>query len=146
MMQQQTSGKVLPGVVATGTVLCVKRYPCDEIAVKIHDSPAVLTLRDVDLLVSNVALQGLDESRGAVGSTSTVRGSISHVQEGMQLVLHCFGVWNVNTTAFHGSKVMLDKTENNVAVGWCGSVDKKPCNSGVSVLPQRRKHIAMSKS
>lgn len=42
-------------------------------------------------------------------STCGVRGlrSVSDIREGMNLVLHDVGTWNVNTTALHSAKVSL---------------------------------------
>ena len=130
----------------TATVLFVKRYPCDEFAVKFDQSPAVIGLRDVKLFVS-----------GETGSATMGHGlrSVSDIREGMKLVIHDAGVWNVKTTALHCAKVSLDNNRggnnNDVGRNNCVEEDANGCvvdavthakSSGV--VPCRRKHITMS--
>jgi hypothetical protein len=164
--QQQTCYKRMCPSVVTGTVLLAKRYPQDEFAVKLHGSAAVVSLRDVCLLTPEMA-QRFHEASKEVSSDAVAPVApvfrcsgglvnVSRIEEGATLVLHDVGVWNVNTTALHGAKVTLNDDDggtttdsessrnNNNNNIYKNSTTPNSNDSRSSVLPQRRKHNAMS--
>ena len=124
----------------TATVLCMKQYPCDEWAVKLDERPVVISLRDVKIYVPPVSNEG--------GYESSLR-SVTDIRVGMKLILHEMGVWNVNTTALHSAKVSLErKSAIGLDLGEEPEITKSPVRHEpvkcTAVLPQRRKHSAMS--
>jgi hypothetical protein len=103
-MQEPTCGVAgLNMDVSTATVLSVKQYPSEEFGVLLHGTGAVVSLRDVKIFIP-------DPPRGFQGPASKLFGG-SHdtrnIVEGVELVLNELGVWNVNTTAFHHSRVTI---------------------------------------
>lgn len=124
----------------TATVLCMKQYPCDEWAVKLDQRPVVIGLRDVKIYVHPVSHEG--------GYESCLR-SVTDIRVGMKLILHEMGVWNVNTSALHSAKVSLERkstigTDLGGEPGTNASLVRHEDVKCTAVLPQRRKHSAMS--
>ena len=111
----------------TGTVLCVNKYPTEEIVVLLHGSPAVIALRNVKLCSSNT---------GEVQCSS----DIFTLREGVGLVIMEVGNWNVHTAAMHGGRIM-QSGGNDIDSTSPGST--KETIKSVTVLPTRRKRMSM---
>jgi hypothetical protein len=126
--------------VITGTVLGMKMHPTDEISVKLHGRPVVISLRNV-----KISTPGEAQPVHRHGNYTNIR-NMRDICEGMSLVLDEIGVWNVNTTAFHGGNMRLavdvgsDTNRSEVVEVNRGEAT----GPSSSVLPQRRKHAAMS--
>lgn len=126
----------------TATVLCMKQYPCDEWAVKLDGRPVVIGLRHVEIYVPPVSNEG--------GYESCLR-SVTDIRVGMKLILHEMGVWNVNTTTLHSTKVSL-AMKSTIGADIRGEEPETTAARPVrredvectTVLPKRRKHSAMS--
>lgn len=131
-----------------GTVLLSKGYPTDEVSVKLDGKPVIITLRNLQIFVPGSVDKQLESSRNSVDRLRTVRD----ICEGMSLVLHDVGTWNVNTTAFHGAKVCLDGDTIHHGGKGCDVAETPSYNvhctgpviMSSAVLPKRRKHVAMS--
>jgi hypothetical protein len=76
-----------------GTVLMVKRYPSEEFAVLIDNSPAVISLRDVQY--SNPRANQM-------------------ITEGARILVHDIGTWNVRTCAMHRACLSLVQNKDTV--------------------------------
>lgn len=129
----------------TGTVLLVKMYPNEGVSVKLDGLPVVVTLRNVQ-----ISTPTLSHTQAPGDCTRGLR-NVRDICEGMSLIFHDMGVWNVNTTAFHNASVSL-YNDSDRSGGKCQSTMPPACNVSSSgpafkssaVLPKRRKHSAMS--
>ena len=131
--------------VVTATVLALKFYPTEEISVKLNGRPIVITLRNVKIRVSDLPYEQIERP----GSYTTRLQTMRDIHEGMPLALHDIGVWNVNTTAFHGGTVCLDAGRVSSSDKNHSIEDTKVCLTGPTVLssavlPKRRKYSPMS--
>lgn len=105
--------------------------------VLLHGSPAVITLRDVNMYVPDMS--NTAEVQWPSTAIFNKAPCVDDIYEGAELILVECGTWNVYTAAMHGARVMLSGN---------GVHSTEPVSGGrtvpaVVVLPTRRKRTSM---
>jgi hypothetical protein len=128
----------------SATVLCVKQYPNEEVAIMLHNTPTVILLRNVKIFTHSTPLEEVRFSNQEKVSDVHFR----EMREGMHINVVDIGVWNVQTKAMHCAKVVLPiggvvanishDGDNVRAVGCTFKSGSESQN--VVTLPKRRKH------
>jgi hypothetical protein len=135
---QETTQKITTGTGVKASVLFVNNYPTEDIVVLLHDSPTVITLRDV--MIKTQDLSDMAEVGSPSMSVSRDPIGIQDICKGAELIVTDFGVWNMYTAVMRGGSVIVcggkvHGRDSDMDIG-----SKRPPEV---ILPARRKRVAM---
>jgi hypothetical protein len=87
------------------TVLKVNSHTSDDVAVLVHRTAAVLTLRKLNLFKATGDGDGRAQCESNAGDAT--RADIFDLETGTRLLVSDFGVWNANTSVLEGASAVL---------------------------------------
>jgi hypothetical protein len=127
----------------SATVLCVKSYPSQEIAVMLHDMPCVITLRNLNIFTHSTTIAEVQ----CMVPEKTGNAQFHNIRDGMQINVVDIGVWNVHTSALHYPKIILPKDEVATSVNQDNRYEQGVVgvrHQSVEALPKRRRQCSMN--
>ena len=131
-MTPETTQATTTGAGVRASVLFVKHYPTEDIVVLLHDSPTVITLRDVTIKTQDTSNVTGIHSKNALG--------IQDICKGVELIVADYGVWNMYYAVMRGGCVIVCNGKGNNCDSEVAIVSKRPLEV---TLPARRKRVSM---